>query len=350
MKKISLIISVLIFVTSCVTESNKKKVVKNELASVKKQKTSHNKSKIGKTTYTDLVKRTHKFADNLDFDLNYIRKKGLKDKKYLAEFLGMYWKLKKALKSPDDVDKIQKRLEPFYKETLKPNFHNMATVNDKLFKANSMSYMRIMWLLQELGFDISLHKKELAKVQKRMDNHMVKRGAWQRAVFDKYYDFFKIEKPVALNDAKKLKGPIKTKQKINYYKRVEAYNITHFIFAAYDYGKKKSQSRFSKADIDYLKDILPKIIQKFELKNNDDLVGELLTCQILIGDTKTEAFKKSYQRLMRRQNQDGSFGSYERARKKYGKDLEFRYYMHTTLVCFEAFVEFEERKVSNIFE
>ena len=47
---------------------------------------------------------------------------------------------------------------------------------------------------------------------------------------------------------------------------------------------------------------------------------------------------------MRRQNQDGSFGAYENYRKKIGKDVAFRAYLHTTLVCFETFVEFEERK------
>ena len=47
---------------------------------------------------------------------------------------------------------------------------------------------------------------------------------------------------------------------------------------------------------------------------------------------------------MNRQNQDGSFGGYEKYRAKIGNDAEFRAYLHTTLVCFETFVEFEDRK------
>lgn len=351
MKKIIALFIVLLVFTNCVSETKKanntkpQKVVNNS-----KKNITNKKTKVGKNTYSALIKRTQNYANNLKFDLAYIRNKGLADKKYLAEFLGLYWKLNKAFKNNNERVLIKKRLQPYYEETLKSRFHNMATVNDKLFKKNSMSYMRIMWLLQELGFDISFYENELAKVQKRMDDHMKIRGEWQKAVFDKYYDFFKIDKPRILTNAKKLKGAIGAKKPLNFYNRSQSYVLTHFIFAAYDYGNKTTQNRFNKKDITYLKEILPQIIAKFELKRNDDLVGELLTCQVLIGDTKTPEFKQSYKRLIRRQNIDGSFGGYEKYRKKIGDDAEFRAYLHTTLVCLETFVEFEERKNNSVFD
>ena len=347
MKKSILILSILLLVSSCIAETKNKKSPQTQASNteVKKQVKKPNKRKVGaNNNYTELLNRSKTFADNLNFDLDYIRKKGLPDKKYLAEFLGFYLKLKKGLKSKAASEELKKRLIPFYKETLKASYHNMGQVDDKLFKKNSMSYLRIMWLLDQLGFDITLHKKELAKIQKRMDNHMVKRGPWQRAVFDWYYDYFKIKKPAILKNAKQLKGSIGTKEKLNFYNRNKAYELTHFVFAAYDYGNKLTQNRFSKEDITYLKNILPQIIAKFELKRNDDIVGELLTCQVLIGDTASNSFKKSYKRLMSRQNNDGSFGGYENYRKKIGNDVAFRAYLHTTLVCLETFVEFEERK------
>jgi hypothetical protein len=347
MKKALFVLSILFLFLSCITETKTNKNQKNKVAKVttsKKQVKQVNKRKVGANNYVSLLSRSKKYADNLKFDLDYIRSKGLPDKKYLAEFLGLYLKLKKGLKSKSVNKEIKKRLTPFYQETLKPNYHNMGQVDDKLFKKNSMSYMRIMWLLDQLGFDISLHKKELAKIKNRMDNHMVKRGPWQRAVFDWYYDYFNIVKPKALKNAKQLKGAIGTRKELSFYNRQQAYVLTHFVFAAYDYGNKLTQSRFTKEDIAYLKKILPQIITKFELKRNDDIVGELLTCQVLIGDTKTSAFKKSYKRLMSRQNNDGSFGGYENYRTKVGDDVEFRAYLHTTLVCLETFVEFEERK------
>ncbi len=326
----------------CIQDPKKKSVVKQQ-TSVKK-KSQSKKQKVGRNTYAAAIKRTTKFANGLDFNLDYIRKKGLADKKFLAEFLGLYLKLQKAATTAAEKKALHNRVVPFYNKTLETSFHNMGAVNDKLFKKNSMSYMRIMWLLNEMGFNITKYKKELAKVQKRMDNHMRVRGEWQRAVFDKYYDFFKIKKPVILQNARRLKGPITTQKALKFYDRRNAYVLTHFVFAAYDYGNKKTQTRFTKVDIDYLKSILPQIIKKFELKQNDDIVAELLTCLVFIGKTDTEAFKVSYKRLLSRQNIDGSFGSYERSRKKIGSDVEFRQYLHTTLVALETLVEFEDRK------
>jgi len=341
MKKINYLL-ILVLLLSCVQSPKKKTVVKQE--AIVKNKNQNKKQKVGKNTYEQAIKRTTKFANELDFNLDYIRKKGLADKKFLAEFLGMYLKLQKSATTAQEKEVIYKRIEPYYKKTLESSFHNMAKVDDKLFKKNSMSYMRIMWLLKEMGFDITEYKQELAKVQKRMDNHMPRRGEWQRAVFDKYYDYFKIKKPVVLQNAKRLKGPITTRKPLEFYKRTKAYVLTHFLFAAYDYGNKKTQTRFSKADIEYIKTIVPQIIKKFELKQNDDIVAELLTCLIFIEETETNEFKASYKRLINRQNIDGSFGSYERSRKKIGSDVEFRQYMHTTLVALETLVEFEDRK------
>ena len=344
MKNVSLFSLILLLLLSC-TPSSASKKTSIDTKKTRNISTDNSKKKIGASnTYEKLLAKSFRYANFLNFDLAYIRRKGLPDKKYFAEFLGIYLKFQKA-----GLDKkiIHKRLLPFYEKTLKPNFHNMAKVNDKLFKKNSMSYMRIMWLLKELDFDISYYQKEFSKIKKRMDKHLAVRGEWQKVVFDKYYDFFKLEKPAILKNAKNLKGPIATQQKYNSYNRNKTYELTHFIFAAYDYGKKTSQSRFSMVDLVYLQKILPQLIKKFERKNNDDLVSELLTCQVLLGNVSSTSFKNSYIRILSRQNNDGSFGSYEKYRKKVGKDVEFRAYLHTTLVATELFVEYNFRYAKN---
>ncbi len=340
MNKIIYFLAILAF-SSCISEPKKKKIVKkNSNKTVTTSKSRNLKQKVGNSnTYKKALKRTKKYAYTLKFDLDYIRKKGLPDKKHLAEYLGLFLKLKKASTSEAEKQEIIAKVKPLYDKIQEPAFHNMAEVSDKLFKKNSMSYMRIMWLLKELNFDISAYKKEFDKIKKRMDAHMKVRGEWQRAVFEKYYNFFKLKKPIELKYAKKLKGPIAYQKPLEFYDRTQSYILTHFIFAAYDYGNKTTQNRFSKSDLDYLAEILPKIIQKFELKNDDDLVGELLTCLVLIGKTEAPSFKQSYRRLLYRQNIDGSFGLYERGRKKFGNDIEFRYYLHTTLVDMELFIE-----------
>lgn len=340
MKNVILFLALLL--VSCISEVKPQKT-KSKPATVNVM-SENGKKKVGKNSYSEALKRTNKYANKFKFDLDYIRKKGLADKKFLAEYLGLFAKLRKAATTVSEKETIKQKVLPYYKKTLEPSFHNMSTVDDKLFKKNSMSYMRIMWLLNELDFDISLYKKELAKVQTRMDNHMKVRGEWQKAVFGKYYDYFKIKKPIVLKYAHKLKGSISYEKPIEYYDRTKAYVLTHFIFAAYDYGNKITQTRFTKDNIAYLAKILPQIINKFELKKNDDLVGELLTCLVLINKTKTPSFKSSYNRLLSRQNNDGSFGNYERHRKKIGSDIEFRQYLHTTLVTIEMFIEHDFRK------
>lgn len=333
--------------TSCKSETkiNPKKV--SEAKSEQTQKntpTKKPKAKVGTSnTVEQVFEKTMTYANQLDFDLDYIRKKGLADKKYFAEFLGLYLKLHKTYTDKSNREKIRARIQPFYEVTQHADFHNMAAVDDKLFKKNSMSYMRIMWLFKELGFDISYFKEEFNKIKKRMDDHMRIRGEWQRVVFDKYYDFFELEKPAILERSKNLKGPITTQQPTTFYNRTQSYILTHFVFAAYDYGNSITQDKFTQKDLDYLAEILPPLVTKFEAEQDDDLVAELLTCMVFIKQTD-DFFQKSYNRLLYRQNNDGSFGNYEKYRPKIGKDVEFRAYLHTTLVALEMFVEHEYRK------
>ncbi|HFS67617.1 MAG TPA: hypothetical protein ENK67_05330 [Flavobacteriia bacterium] len=337
----------LLFSFSCISgQKNETKQKKKTVSPINTNK--KHKQKVGNNTVSKAVKKTFKFANNLDFNLDEIQNKGLPDKKYLAEYLGLFLKVKKFYHRPETDEQIKLKLKPIVYEIEQKKFHNMAAINDKLFKKNSMSYMRIMWLLQQLGYDIKNYKQEFLKIKNRMDDHMKLRGEWQRAVFDKYYDYFKLSKPIELKYAKKLKGPIAYQKTLEFYNRENAYILTHFIFTAFDYGNSLTQNRFDATDLKYLNDILPKITAKFELKNNDDIVGELLTCQVLLNNSNTPEFKQSFTRLLSRQNHDGSFGAYEKYRKKIGKDIEYRAYLHTTLVAIEPFIEYDFRKNKRI--
>jgi hypothetical protein len=340
-------ILLLLFLTiSCGNEAkvNQQKLIASKTAAAQKTATEKEpKEKVGNSnTIENLIQQSKVYADKLYFDLDYIRNKGLADKKYFAEFLGFYLKLNKVLEDEASRKEIQERIKPFYEVTKNADYHNMATVDDKLFKKNSMSYMRIMWLFKELGFDITYYKKEFQKVKKRMDDHMRIRGEWQRVVFDKYYDFFELEKPAILLKSKNLKGPISSQQPVSYYKRTNAYILTHFVFAAYDYGNALTQTKFDEKDLAYLSKILPPLVAEFEEQEDDDLVAELLTCMVFLKQTD-DLFQDSYNRLLYRQNNDGSFGDYEKYRPKIGTDVEFRAYLHTTLVALEMFVEHQVR-------
>eukprot|EP01052_Picozoa_sp_SAG31_P009100 SAG31_NODE_471_length_15238_cov_14.684554_8_plen_213_part_00 len=99
-------------------------------------------------------------------------------------------------------------------------YHDLATVNGKVFKQNSMSYLRVRrhrkvedpklftikssnqhamgyqvaWLMDRIGLDTGPYLEEVTKVKGKLDEHMQNRGPWQRAMFAEYYDRFGLEK------------------------------------------------------------------------------------------------------------------------------------------------------------
>jgi hypothetical protein len=313
---------------------------------VKKQQfdtTKETKKVESDTAYLVAKTKAHNWISNLKFDLDYIQKKKLGDKKFLAEYLGFYWKLFKSEKDKLAKEQILKQVQPYYNFTLKDEYHNMQDIDDKLFKKNSMSYLRVMWLLDELGFDISKYRQEVDRIKPRLDLHLKIRGNWQKEVFKEYYSFFDMKMPKTLQMTKINNGVIAKQLAFEKYDRNKAYNFTHFVFAAFEYGNKTTQSRFNTSDIAYIKEILPKFTYHYRMvKPNIDLLGEFVTCMVFMGFTDTVEFQKSYNYLLLHQNDNGSWGSYEKARAKIGNDIDFRAYLHTTLVVLEALIEYNE--------
>jgi DNA relaxase NicK len=110
----------------------------------------------------------------------------------------------------------------------------MAIVDDKLFKKNSMSYLRVMWLLKQLDFDISHYQKEVKRIMGRMNAHLAQRGAWQKEVFKEYYKDFGYQLPPVLKTNLIDNGVIKKQLAFNKYKKNDAYSFTHFVFAGFE--------------------------------------------------------------------------------------------------------------------
>jgi len=298
---------------------------------------------IEKDTYSETRKKTVNWINHHKLDLAYIRKKKLGEKKFLAEFLGLHWKLYKSTHDKAIKKALKLRVEPYYNSIQESAYHNMESLDDKLFKKNSMSYLRVMWLFKEMDFDISHYQKEFNKVKKRMSTHLKTRGNWQKEVFKEYYEYFKFEMPQILKNTKTNNGIIDTQLPFERYNKSKAYNFTHFVFAGFEYGNKTTQTRFDQKDILYIKNILPKFTKYYrETKPNIDLLGEFVTCMVYMGFTQTEEFKKSYQYILDNQNENGTWGHYERYRKKIGSDVVFRVYQHTTLVNLEAILEYNE--------
>lgn len=295
------------------------------------------------SSYPIAKEKAYNWVNNLNFDLDYISNKKLGSKKFLAEYLGFYWKIYKNTGDEDLKQKIKTKLLPYYQYTTKKKYHNMHIIDDKSFKKNSMSYLRVMWLLQELDFDISFYNKNVKQILGRMNTHLSSRGNWQKEVFKEYYTIFSYKLPKILQTTKINNGVIDRELAFEKYKKNNAYSFAHFVFAAFEYGHKTTQNRFSEKNILYINKTLPKFTKYYrEVKPNIDLLGEFVTCMVFMGNTESEEFSKSYQYLLDNQNKDGSWGSYEKHRKKIGNDIDFRAYLHTTLVVFEALTEYEK--------
>ena len=194
-----------------------------------------------------------------------------------------------------------------------------------------------------MDFDITHYLKEFNKIKGRMGAHLKSRGKWQKEVFKFYYTYFGFKMPKILKDTKLNNGVIDAELAFDKYTKNKAYNFTHFVFAGFDYGNKTTQNRFSKKNIAYIKKILPEFTMYYrEVKPNIDLLGEFVTCMVFMGFTDSDEFKKSYQYILDNQNTNGTWGNYEKRRKKIGSDVEFKAYQHTTLVVLEALIEYHE--------
>ena len=284
------------------------------------------------------LERAETWLDAMPIDLEALAARGYGDKKRLSELLGAYWKLYRYA-TPEHRSEIRARLQRFADYTHRPDYLDLAEVDDAQFKKNSMSFLRVMWLLREMDFDITHLLGEFQKIKDRMDAHLESRGPWQKCMFARYYDLFGFEKPEAIMDTSRMKGPIGERLAIDDYHVARAYQLTHQVFVAFDYGAQRSQSRFDAADLAYLETTLPALVVKAQRKRNWDLSAELMTCMIYLGIADHAEFGSAMDALLQAQNADGSWGSYERARPVYGEYTDAKYYLHTTAVVLETLVE-----------
>lgn len=160
------------------------------------------------------------------------------------------------------------------------------------------------------------------------------------------------------------------------------YELTHLVFAAYDYGRLKTTppGEFADADADLIADAMPRLAEisienlkvcspppaflflasprrprssfpgSFPPKKQDDITAELVTSMCLMARDKAfvsraapekyhrllEGVRKAVDWLLSRQNESGSFGRYEYLRPSLGDLIDAIGYLHTCSVTVEA--------------
>jgi hypothetical protein len=292
--------------------------------------------------YEHVKRRATTWLDELEVDPVELIKHRVKGKKKLAEILGVY--LDRYRHTSDSAGKaaIRSRLEQLAQHVRRPEYHNMLTNSDVEFKQNSMSYLRVLWLLERFGMDFPDYRDHIHAVTPRMNKHFETRGPWQLTMFGKYYEHFGLKKPSLLFSLPMQQGVIAQKLPVKYYNRNISYHLTHEIYVAFDYGSQLTQSLFDREDLDYLRTVLPSLVSRYIGENNADLVAELLSCMTYLGLHSIPAYQESINYLLASQNHNGSWGNHEAYRHVYGEYLDQHRYLHTTSVVLRALMEVYE--------
>ena len=112
--------------------------------------------------------------------------------------------------------------------------------------------------------------------------------------------------------------------------RSAVYQLTHEVFAPYEYGEKLDVDPFTEDDKVYLRNALELLAELYAARNDADLVAELVSCMRFLRFVESPAYRQGLPFLLSSQNGDGSWGDIERVNKDYGPAGTYRITLHTT--------------------
>jgi hypothetical protein len=274
------------------------------------------------------------FLDRLDVDPFKLRAAHLKGKKKLVEALDAYVRLW-DIAPPEARGAILARIQDLAKPTLDDRYHDMRDVDDRTFHEDATSYLRGAVLLDHVGIDIERYRAGILAVKGRLDAHLRQRGPHQRRTFHGYYQRLGLEEPFPLGDSL-AQGIIAKRPQPQSLSRLDAYALTHEIYAAYDFGDRLDEEPFDDGARLYLRGALPELVALNEARRDPDLVAELATCLRYLRFTGDPAWSDALRYLLDEQNEDGSWGRYDTARDRLGDLVEPVLYLHSTMVAIEA--------------
>lgn len=288
--------------------------------------------------YRAAKERARVWIDALEVDPVDLIAHGVKGKKKLGEILEAYAHYYDATDDADDRAAIRERVEALCRQTYRREYHNLAVAPPQEFIQNSMSYFRVLMLMERFGLDTEHYRRELHAVKARMDEHLAVRGHWQRAMFKEYYELFGLEMPPILLNLGEQEGVLARRLAARQVSLTDAYRLTHQVFVAYDYGRKRQQDHLSEEDLAYLRDVLPGLVDR-ALAGDPDLLSEFLSCMTYLGMHDHPAYDEAVDYLLTHQNPAGTWGSYESYRARMGDYVDQHLYLHTTMVTMRALIE-----------
>lgn len=288
--------------------------------------------------YQTALAQARSWLDALQVNPTDLRAHGIKGKKKLTELLDVYLRLYEVA-APSDKPKLLERIRSITAMTATPGFHDMARVDDKQFKEDSTSYLRVAFLMDRFGLDTKLYRREIDKILPRLNDHMQYRGSDQRMAFHIYYKHFGLEEPFPLQAAYKI-GTISARHDAGWFKQnpMETYSLTHEIFAPYEFGEKLDADFFSPQDKTYLRPLLSDLTAYSIGQDDPDITAELVSCLRYLRFTDLAIYRQAIEYLSKSQWPDGKWGNYEQRRIYYGDYVDQAFYLHTTMVTVDALI------------
>jgi hypothetical protein len=289
---------------------------------------------LNRERYEDALDQSRKWLEALPVDAVALRKQGHKGKKHFVEALDMYARLIEVA-PPETKASLLASVKKLTAVTDDPAYHDMLTNDDTAFKQDATSYLRAALIMERIGLDTTGYREEIKKIEARLNGHMARRGVHQRMVFAWYYRHFGLTEPFPLAQAFQ-NGVIAKRRPLATIDRRTIYDLTHEIFAPYEYGDRLDADPFTTTEKLYLRDVLAALTEQRIKENDPDLVGELISCMRYLRFIDLKEYADGLAFLLLSQREDGAWGRYPKRERRYGSLVNQLWVLHTTAVVSDA--------------
>ncbi|MCP3903800.1 MAG: hypothetical protein GY715_09215 [Planctomycetes bacterium] len=293
--------------------------------------------------YDDFVRvrdRAVAWLDRLEIDLEALERHNIDGIKKLSELLWAYQILDRHTDDPAARAAYRERARHLAGLTNTLEYHALDSYDDQTFDANSQSYLLVASLLDHFKMRPRAYQQAIDSVKTRLDRSIMRRGERQRRGFADLYDRLGLEKTavlLALPD--QMGGLISRRLPADQISLIMGYDLAHAPFVAYDFGERRTQTLLTQEDIAYLKDVFPALIAECIQQNYPDLMAEVLSGMIYLGEGQHPAAQRALEWLLDHQNYNGTWGEYDLLRMKYGEYVDQQIYLHTVQVTLRALLD-----------
>lgn len=282
------------------------------------------------------------WLDQLDVDPQALWKIGISGRKKLAEALDAYGALL-PVSTGAQATAVKAGISKLAAYTKSDWFHDLPSMGQKDFQADSLSYLRIATLLKEFGHDVSDYTTRIAPSRARLDADATGRGWWQRVAQARYYEILGLEGVSwGVMDAmdrwalKRREAPRPGSDPR------QIYNFCHEIFIAYDYGNQMESLMLDPEDRVYAANALMAYLDWCLRVNFPDLAAECVSSLAYVGAAGDPFTIKGVEYLLNAQNPDGSWGDYKKIESR-TPNPKVHFYLHSVIVALRAFTDVQRR-------